>query len=746
MNVRKKNQLLFLLIILALTNIEIFSQQKGTLRGVVSDSTSGEALAFGNVLIEELNTGASTDSRGYFIIPSLVANQTFTVVVSYIGYNTKKIRVKILPNQVNDIKVLLQPSSVQLETIEKVGERYGIETRTNISIERIPIKQLEALPRGVETDIFRSLQYLPGIQSTGDVSGRYYVRGGDNNQNLVLLNNAVIYNPFHALGIFGVVDPDMINTVEFFKGGFPAEYSGRLSSVMKIITKEGNKNKFGAKASASFLTSKLLLEGPIPNGSFIMTGRKSFSNSVLKNFFNEGNIPLDFHDLSFQLNYSNPDFAQGGKFTINGFFSNDKVDNNDPFRENVEWQNNIFGAKWFQVGDSPLFYEFAIYTSQFKGKVIPNFSDVRLSENEVTDITLQMDFSYVFDNKDAILVGFHVKQLETKLLLQNTNAAEVKLDGSGANISVYGKYKFLQFDNAGLDLGIRANLTRFMSQVKKSMVEPRLNFFIKPLERLTFKGAIGIYQQEITTLSDDNDVINVFDPFIITPNYLEPASSNQYIAGMEWNISNNLTFTSEAYYKLTKDLPVINQKKIFDEEQDFISAESEAYGYEFSLKYNSSSLNAGASYTLAYAYRKIDELLYYPRYDTRHTVNLNLDLNIGAGWHASAVWIYNSGLPFTQILGYYDKYYFDDLFAPWFFDPRKPYTILSVTNLGRLPDYHRLDLSLSKKLTLYFMNLELSASIINAYDRNNIFYFKRDTGERVNMLPFLPTATVRVEL
>jgi hypothetical protein len=143
----------------------------------------------------------------------------------------------------------------------------------------------------------------------------------------------------------------------------------------------------------------------------------------------------------------------------------------------------------------------------------------------------------------------------------------------------------------------------------------------------------------------------------------------------------------------------------------------------------------------------LNGLRYYPRYDIRHTVNLSLEVALGNGWSASSVWVYNSGLPFTQLRGYYDKYYFKNIFAPWDeFDPRIPYAIIGIQNLGRLPTYHRLDLTLSKKFRFDFMNVDLDLSVINVYNRKNIFYFKRDTGERVNMLPFLPTATVKVEL
>lgn len=738
---------IYFFLILICSSIYTQSQEIGTLRGLVTDSTTSEALAYGNVFIKELNKGASTDARGYFLIPSIPADKDFSLVVSYVGYKTKNLIIHVSKNKVTQYNIQLMPSSVELQTIEKIGEKIIERNETDISLQRIIARDLEALPQGVETDIFRSLQYLPGVQSTGDVSARFYVRGGASNQNLVLVDGVTVYNPFHALGLFSVIDPDMINNVEFYKGGFSAELGGRLSSVMKIITKDGNKNRFSGKASASYLTGKFLVEGPIPDGSFIITGRKSYSNSVLKKFLNEQTVPADFYDFSFKGNYSSADFIPGGKFTVNGFFSGDNINNSDPRIEDFKWSNNLFGFKWFQVGDSPLFYELSASISSFKGEVIPKLSNVRETFNKVEDVGLNMDFTYMFDSKDEIGVGFHIKQIKTDLFIENSKSIPVNLGSSAANITLYAKYKFLQFDFLGLDVGTRLNLTTLSNNKNSEFIEPRLNFTITPFEWLAFKGAAGIYQQELTTVSDENEVINLFEPWIISPDYLVPATAKHYILGtdiMPWNF---LKFSIEGYYKLVDNLPLLNEEKILPSDRDFVSGKGESYGLEMMLKFNPGLINFTGSYTYAHAYKELESKLYYPRYDIRHTVSLSLEFLIGSGWSASTVWMYNSGLPFTQIMGYYDRYYFENIFIPWNeLDPRRPFSILGIQNLGRLPDYHRLDLTLSKKFDFDFIKVDVDFSIINVYNRKNIFYFKRDTGERVNMLPFLPTATVKVEL
>ncbi len=373
---KNKLKILFtLLVILA----SIANAQKGKIRGVVADSSSGEALPFCNVFIEELNTGASADEKGYFIISAIPPNRTYNLFVSYVGYESKKVKVFVAKNKITELKINLVPVSIYLHTIEKIGEKVIQSNETDIGLDRISIQSLETIPQGVETDIFRSLQYVAGVNTTGDISARYNVRGGASNQNLVLLDNVTIYNPFHAFGIFSAIDPEMINGIEFFKGGFPAENGGRLSSIMRITTKEGNKFNYGAKASGSFLTAKGFVEGPIPYGSFFVSGRRSHTRSILKKFLNGSEAPFDFYDIAFSINYRNtdPNFIDDSKWILSGFFSNDETNNNNPFRENFKWTNNLLSLRRFQVYSSPLYSELNISVSNFKGEVIPKLSDAR---------------------------------------------------------------------------------------------------------------------------------------------------------------------------------------------------------------------------------------------------------------------------------------------------------------------------------------------------------------------------------
>lgn len=737
--------LLFLIITSSLGNF-LFAQEYGKLRGFVTDSTSGEALAFGNVLIEELNLGASTDELGMFLINRIPANKRYDVTVSYVGFKTKIISVVIKNTEITEIEIALIPLSVELQTIEKLGERTVEKNATNISIERIPIKQLDVLPSSVEADIFKYIQYIPGVGTTGDISAKYYVRGGDSDQNLVQLNGVTIYTPYHSLGLFSAVDPAMINSAEFLKGAFGSEYGGRLSSVMNMVSKDGNKKRIGLTASVSSLTAKGLLEGPIPNGSFLISARKSYSTNVLNKFLRDETVPIDFYDLSFKLNYSSKEIFSNAKFSLFGFVSNDIVDYNDPLREKFSWENKLIGFEWLQIYDVPLITKLGVSVSNFDGEVIPNASSLKPQKNSVNDVNLSFDINVVYDNKDEIGGGMEFKFLETKFFQENSVGAQTNLENLAGNLSIYGKYKFLRFENFGADVGARFNVTG-LNKNGSGILEPRVNLTYRLFPNLTLKGAWGIYLQEVTTLSDEDELISVFEPWIIIPDNLDPSSSTQYNLGLTYDFIPGFSLSGEGFYKNTRDLPIINDQKFLANDPDLLSGEGESYGWEFIAEYGINPISLSTSYTLSWAYKEANGWLYYPKYDARHRVNIILEYNLGSGWIAGAIWNYSSGLPFTQLIGYYDKFYLNDIHGSGIgtgeFDP---FSILDDRNLGRLPDYHRLDLSLTKRFEISFSKWELSLSAINVYDRQNVYYFDRKTGEIVYMLPFFISGTIKLIL
>jgi hypothetical protein len=726
---------------------DLCAQDVGNVRGIVADSSNGEALAFCSVYIPELKRGMTTDARGIFLFTGIPANKRFSITTSYVGYSPKKQYFMVAPGKMTPLKIMLAPSNINMKEVEVEGERVRRENATDVSLQKITARELEALPKSVETDVLRSLQYVPGVQFTGDASARYYVRGGTNNQNLILLNDAPIYNPYHALGIFSSIDPDIINSMEFHKGAYPTEYSGRLSSVLKIVTKDGNKNRLGASASISFLSAKALVEGPFPGGSFIVTGRKSTSSEILKKFLNDKNYPIDFYDMSFKVNYADPKVLKDAKFSLHGFVSADNLMNNNPLKQDFKWSNSVIGLNYFQLSDTPLFYDISFNYSQFYGEVFPNATPTKASKNELHDASAKVDIKYIYDSKDELNVGLKIQEVGTSLKLTNSSGFVSDLGSRGTEISIYAKYMFLQLGAFGADVGTRLNLTRMAGGGFAGLLEPRARFTLRVLPQIAFKGAWGVYQQELTTISDENEVISLYEPWIITPRYLNPSKSIHYTAGIETEFVKDFILNFDGYYKKGTDVAFVNNNKVFADDKDLVAGNSEAYGLEVLLKNTQRDLNVNISYTLSWAFVEVNGLRYAPRYDSKHNLSIALDYDFGAGWKASVSWVYNSGHPFTQIRGYYDKLNTDALFAGnLILQEYLPYILLADRNQARLPDYHRLDVTISKQINFSFMKLYLDVSVINAYDRKNIFYFDRKTGERVNMLPIMPTATLKAEI
>jgi len=727
--------------------LQLRAQDNGSLRGLIADSTSGEPLPFANVVLSELGIGASTDNRGYFIIASVPPGR-YSVYISYVGYNAKTYDVVVIKGKLTHIDVELAPSSYNIGVVEKVEKRFHRETTTEVSLEKISMKALEALPKGVETDVMRSLTMLPGVQSAGDASAKFYVRGSPSDQNLILLNGIPVYYPFHALGMFSVFDPEILSSVEFFKGGFTSEYSGRISSVLDMKTKKGNKKSYGLTTAASFLTAKALVEGPMPYGSFVLHGRMSHSNEILSKFSSQ-NIPIDFYDFSFNVEYANDKFMQNSTFNFFGFFSKDIIQHNNPELEDFNWSNNIFGVNYFQIDDkSPFFAEFIAYISMADGEVIPNNSNSRARGNSIKDITGKVDFHYVYNNRNELVAGLQIQGVYTDLTLQKALQDTTVLRTRGNNLSIFGKYKFMQVDDLGIDFGTRLNVIRLAGGGHDEIsIEPRLNILYQATPDISLHGAWGLYTQEVVTITDEDEVVSLFDPWTITPLYIDPATAIQYVAGISANVSDNIKFETEGYYKVIHDLPIINEERFFASQKELIKGSSVAYGWEVSAKYLTGPFSLTCNYSLGWAFKTVLGNTYKPRYDSRHKISIISGYDFGDGWTASILWNYNSGLNFTQIGGYYYKYQVGNLFSDGVFSNGfSPQTILGSRNKGRMPDYHRLDINVSKSFSIGPTKFLVDLNLINVYDRANLFYVDRDTGERVNMLPFLPTATIKMEL
>ncbi len=742
-------KILFRTILLFFIPLNVLSNQSyaggiGSLRGFVTDSTNGEYIIYANVVVQGTVSGSPTDTRGYYFIPAVPVGR-HTIIVSHINYKTKYITVDIKENKITQVDVILSPKNIELQGINIIGRNETKPTEVNLGLEKISLKELEMIPSGAEPDIFRALQTMSGVTTTGDVTSKYYVRGGSGDQNLVLFNGATIYNPFHAMGIFSVIDPEMISTVEFYKGGFNADYGGRISSILNIVTRDGNKNSYHAIGSASLLSGKLAFEGPISHGSFIITGRKSYFSDILKKYLNNQSAPFDFFDFSFKVNYGNPNFLQNSKFILYGFSSGDAVKNNDPLLEDYTVKNNILGMTWNQVWSSPLFSVINLSYSGYRAELLPNLSNAKARMNNLDDVTADFNFTYVYENKDEIDFGLQNKFLNIKLRQENLYNSITDFNQSGWDLTGFINYRFYRWDKLGVELGMRSKFLA-LSQGRPFIFEPRVNITYRPIPLLAVKASAGRYSQEVATLTTENDIISLFEPWIIIPNGVGAPEASELSLGLEAYLTSELELDLTGYYKYITDLLESNNNSYVLGANEFMNVNGESYGIEFSSKYQTNNLYVKTNYSLGWAFKINGGVFYYPRYDIRHSINLLAGINLGKGWEANATWSLRSGMPFTPIAGFYDRMPIDNIWANYILESYKAVVYWGEINSARLPYYHRLDLSVARKFKVYLANVSLEASILNVYDRKNIFYFDRDTGKKVYMLPFFPSISLRVEL
>ncbi|MFZ1729906.1 MAG: TonB-dependent receptor [Bacteroidota bacterium] len=721
--------------------------QKGSggVRGFASDSLSGERLTLVNIYITKLGIGAATDANGFFFVGN-IPEGTQRCRVTLIGYATIERDVEIIAGKIVTLNLQLTPAVLEMDVVETTADRR-IRYDTEISTQPISAAEISVVPKAVEADLFRTIAVLPGVVATSDVSSQFYVRGGGGDQNLIILDGMTIYNPFHALGIFSIFDADAIKEAEILKGGFPAQWGNRLSSVINIRTREGNKNRFSGKLNLSQVSGKALIEGPTPwDGSWMLSVRKSLFDEVLQKFVRQS-TPFDFYDVIGRANVAT---GENGRLSLHTLFSGDRIHSESNFDPEYEWSNAAYGMSWFQVLENKYLIETTFSFSNFKGELRPRENSLispRLSE--VNDVYFNGAVTYFRDNGDQYGAGFMFRLPEFHFAF--VNSANYKRDESRRNSETgfWFKYKIKQFRPFSLELGIRSDIFSVLSTNSADAFEPRIGLSYDVNRALAFKASYARVHQRLVTITNEDDVVSLFETWIPILDGEPSQEADHYIVGVDGDVAAipGLNFNLQWYIKEMRNLVEYNRDKVDAKDPDFVRAQGRSYGFEVFLEEKHPRYYGLLSYSLGYTERTIGDFTYSPRYDRRHSFNIILGWKPAEGWDINMRWEYGSGLPFSQITGFYDRLMFNGLFDGngYISETGSPYTMLGSKNTGRLPAYHRMDISVSKAFQFEWVRLVAEASVLNLYDRNNMFYYDRTTGERIDMLPILPTVNLRVE-
>jgi hypothetical protein len=763
----------YLLLILSLISITSFlSAQTGTVKGFVYDKANGEPVLFTPVFLSGTKYGGTTDENGFYSITKVPVG-SYTLKASSIGYDTASVTINIENEKIISKQLFINKRVINLKSVEISAEKAAQKTEVRISVQKITPKDIKVVPAvGGDPDLAQYLQVLPGVIFSGDQGGQLYIRGGTPVMNKVLLDGMIIYNPFHSIGLFSVFDTDILRNVDVYTGGFNAEYGGRISSVMDVTTRDGNKKRYSGKVSASTFGSKLLFEGPIKkqkadgggSTSFILSYKNSYLDKTDDIFYpevnkNDGGLPYSFRDIYGKVSMNG---ENGSKLNL---FTYDYKDD-AKFRDiaDISWKSSGFGSNFILVPNgSNILIEGVFAFSQYK--IRQQEASDRPRTSGVNGFNMGLNFvSYL--NKDELKYGFEVLGFRTDYEAATITGLKNTQVENTTEFGTFFKYRVSR-EKIVIEPSLRLHYYASLSEFSP---EPRFGIKWNAKSYLRFKVAGGMYAQNLLSTTSDRDVVNLFYGFLSGPETLPETfngkevktrlqKSRDIIIGSEIDLTKHLDLNVEAYYKFFKQLTNINRDKIYPDNgqysnqpdyltKDYIVEQGKSFGIDFVLKYEFKKLYLWAVYSIGQVTRNDGIREYAPHFDRRHNVNLVASYTFGKNlnWEFNARWNYGSGFPFTKTAGFYEYLNFaNGLYTNPYTENGENGIIYGDLNTGRLPDYHRMDISLKRTFAWGKNNLlEVSGSLINVYNRENIFYFDRVRYKRINQLPILPSIGINM--
>lgn len=758
--------------------LQQFSIAQITVSGYVTDIASGETLIGANiVLVSDENVGVSTNTYGFYSIS--LEEGTHELKCSYLGYEDQIVAI-----DVNDKKELNfnMSEGIAIDEIvisaEKEDAEKNVESTEMGTIE-IPMAQIKKLPAIFgEVDLLKTIQLLPGVLSSGEGNAGFYVRGGGPDQNLVLLDEAVVYNSGHLLGFFSVFNADAIKNTSLIKGNMPAKYGGRLSSVLDIQMKDGNDQTYKAQGGVGIVASRLTVEGPIvkDKSSFIVSGRRTYIGDLAQPFLNGSDFKGSnyyFYDLNAKVNYR---ISQKDRIYFSTYFGRDVFKFSQVKRDlrfNLPYGNATATARWNHLFSDKLFFNLsAIYNDyQFQFDGGQDQFEFNLFSG-VKDWSLKADFEYFYNNNHTIKFGVNFTNHE---LTPNTaSATNGDVDFTTDYIPKYANEwgLYAQDDiritnklsaNLGIRLSLFSQLGPYESKLGRGSFdswenvtnyfgfEPRgsLKYTIDP--SLSLKVGIAKTNQYIHLVSNSSSTLPT-DIWVPSSEIVKPQQGLQYALGIFKNWKDNTYETNiEVYYKDLKNQIDYSEDFVEDLSQEvedaFVFGKGRAYGAEFFLKKAKGKLNGWIGYTLSKSERSFDDIesgRWFPTvYDKTHDLSVVANYKIGRKWDLGAVAIYGTGRNFTPVGGFF---LIEQNINLWY-GPR---------NSARLDAYHRIDFSVTytpKPDTKKKWKSSWTLSVYNIYNRKNPFFILYNTdadletgsveisGDKITLFPIIPSIT-----
>ncbi|MBP6623691.1 MAG: TonB-dependent receptor [Chitinophagaceae bacterium] len=748
----------FILLIICLFSLQAIAQT-GTLKGFIYENANGEPLTGATIAVKGAKKGAQSDINGFFTIAKMDPG-TYTLLVTSMGFEAQEKEVKIVADEITTTKIYMFKKSRELKGISISSKKEEKKFETKVGMTRITPKEMKLMPSiGGEADIAQFLQVMPGVISTGDQGGQLYIRGGSPIQNKILLDGMTIYNPFHSIGLYSVFETDAIRSADVMSGGFGVEYGDRTSAIVSVTTKDGNKKEHSGKIAVNPILAKIFLEGPIVkdkgDSSVSVTYVASLKNSYLKNSANalygfmgepyKSKLPYTFTDVYGKMNISS---SSGSKFNLFGFSFNDRV--NYVGTSDLKWNSYGMGANFvITPGGSASLISGGFYYSDYKISLLE--ADNRPRNSNINGFDANIKVTSYLKNHSELMYGVEFTGFKTGYQYYNFIGISQEQNDYTTQIGGFVKVKKNFGDRLIFEPGLRI---QYYASIPVARLEPRLAMKFNVTQNIRLKAAAGTYSQNIISSKSDRDIVNFFTGFLTAPDneIAKPDGSiaanniqkaTHFVGGVEIDV-NDLEFTVEPWYKKFNQLIAINRYKLLQSDPDFSIETGKAYGIDFTGKYAKGRHYIWAVYSYGYVDRNDGRQTYPTPFDRRHNINLLASYNAGKkwDWEFSARFNYGSAFPFTQTQGFYEKVDFGNGIGTNYLTQNGNLDIIysDKINGGRLSDYHRLDLSMKKKFFIQKKSvIEASASLSNAYNRQNIFYIDRIRNTREYQFPIFPS-------
>ena len=703
--------------------LSILNGQTGIISGFVTDSSSGESLIGANVFLQENGQGMATDINGYYIIQEIIPGN-YTIMVSYIGFDVSRQPLSIMEDQSVKINIALVEQVVELTEVEVTAEKF--QRRNNIQPSKINLspRMMKAAPALAEPDLFRTIQALPGVLMTSEYSTGLVIRGGNTDQNLIMLDGITVYNPSHLGGVFSNFIVDGVKEAELIKGAYNAEYGGRLSAVLNVISREGNKNEFKGKVNLSLLSAQTTLEGPFYKGAWVLSGRRTYFDLVLPKVLPNiaDNIPpYYFYDIQSHI-FS--DISAKDRISLSYYSGIDNIIF-DTFGLDGRWGNNTVSAHYRRVFNERLVGNFLIANSQFFTRFGLGGSGGLVSDNGIDDRTLSGDFSWFKSSESTFKFGIQQKMLGFEYINKFQDSTQFKIKTSPIELASYVKMKYDHNNLFIIEPGVRINYYNVYPDSLYPDLRLGLKYLLTDDRYINF--SVGNYHQFISTFQDDFNPA-ILDNWIAADESVAPGKSVQVVLGYEEYIRNIYKIQVEGYYKDLKNLLTYEEKRsttdaeISDESLAEIVTPADGYAYGFELfgQKMTGKLSGWLAYTFSVS-RKImnsiyakSEQEYYTNWDRTHAFSALGNYQFNKKWEMNWRLALQSGQAFTPILGYYVQKFPES--------PEKVFrTIPGTRNSSRYEPYSRLDVGVVYHAKIGKTNVDFFFQIINTLNRSNTF-------------------------